>query len=204
MKQVIALIFVICALSNLSSTAQNGTTFGVLFGGNMSALTGVSEFDAKPLPGLDMGIIFSGRGKVIGWDLDMYYSWRRSNFKDFEALYTFHFLGIEAMFKVYPFRKLGLNIQLGYQLNSDLGNYSTVTQLFVRGFVLGLAYDINKRWAVDINTWVSARPIIEKSIKEWEQNPGGLPQEVYNKYEFYLSTLSLTVVYRFWILKSEQ
>jgi len=204
MKKAIILILVVGVLSNVSVNAQEGSTVGVFFGGNYSALTGVSKFEPKALPGIDLGVVFSGRGKVMGWDLDFYYSWRQSNFKDFYALYTFHFLGLGAMFKVYPFKKLGLNVQLGYQLNFDLGNYSSVEQMFVRGFVIGLAYDIGKRWTIDFNTWVSARPVITQSIKELEYPAdGGLPQEVYNTYEFYLSTLSLSVTYKLWELKSD-
>lgn len=204
MKKAIILILALCTLYIMPVTAQDGTYFGMYLGGNYSALTGVTKYEPKPLPGVNVGMIFSGRGKIIGWDFDLYYSFLQSDFRDFTAKYTFHFLGLEAMFKIYPFKKLGLNAQLGYQLNTDLGRYSSISNLFVRGFVLGIGYDITKRWTVDLSTWKSAQPIIEQSIKEWEQPPdGGLPQEVWNTYSFYLSSLSLTVTYRFWELTKD-
>ena len=164
----------------------------------------MDKYEPKALPGADVGFVFSGRGKVIGWDFDLYYSFRQSDFKDVSSRYTYHFLGLDFMFKVYPFKKLGLNAQLGYQLNADMGKYSSINNLFIRGFVLGLGYDINKRWVVDISTWKSAQPVAERSIEEWEYPPdGGLPQQVWNTYSFYLSTFSLTVTYRIWEIKGE-
>ena len=205
MKKTLILLLNLCLLLSLQTIAQDGSYFGVYLGTNMSALTGVTKYEPKALPGADVGMVFSGRGKVIGWDFDLYYSFRQSDFQDFKSKYTFHFLGLDFMFKVYPFKKLGLNAQLGYQLNMDMGQYSSINNLFIRGFVLGLGYDINNRWVVDISTWKSAQPVITKSIEELEYPPdGGLPQEVWNTYSFYLSTLSLTVTYRFLHLKSER